>query len=45
LIDISRCYRFKMPPGGPARHMADLSFYLAWRACEYAYQVGPYREA
>ena len=45
LIDISRCYRFRMPPGGPARHMADLSFYLAWRACEYAYQVGPYKEA
>ncbi|NLF21664.1 MAG: hypothetical protein GX590_00720 [Lentisphaerae bacterium] len=45
LIDISRCYRFRLSPGRGPHPMADLSFYLAWRACEYAYRVGPCREA
>ena len=45
LIDISRCYRFRLSPGRGPHPMADLSFYLAWRACEYTYRVGPCREA
>lgn len=44
LIDISRCYRFRVPCGRADKRMADLSFYLAWRACEFAYKTGPYKD-
>ncbi len=43
LIDVSRGYRFRVPNEKPEKRMADLGFYLAWRACEYTYQVGPYQ--
>ena len=44
LIDILRCYHFRVLGNRPEARIADLSFYLAWRACEYTHRVGRYEE-
>jgi hypothetical protein len=42
LMEITRCYEFKVQRGKEEEVIKNLSFYLGWRACEYSYEVGRY---